>query len=572
MRQKNRNPMAAMAQWPRVSPSKRSIHHQNACSKNDAGSEGITSLMDISNRPNNVPVANRVIRRAASVDDDSVYASREKYQHNLNRQLLPNRLLFGPHSPATKGSNGRAPTAANYGANAPRIPLDVDKKRTESSTQVNRQVVPQDRSYLLDNEEETTTNRTHGAATKSLIFRRSPTTKTTVDQPPLQQQQQGEATPVNYLASSPSLGSFSNIPDIRPSLSCPTSLFDSPLLPTGASINQQRRQQQIMPCQSNDTAAEKLKAVDVSAIEYCEEDDATPSEDCGEETHSAAVANPMRNLSDAFELLVSSEDDTSMKQHPSKQSAPETFTSSSSTCDVTFEDNLKSTAGKSTSSTSTKPSPTSVLGFDAVDASSPPATKKGEVLQLDNGITVLRMSLPRFQLHEDLSGELHQGLIDRVSFYSIVRDINKEAADAAMSDPKGKLYNDDAVMCNNVNAKNGKVHTHPIRSKEGENILVLASKNDGEETMTPTMSAALLDEEWWLLSAMASRSPEEVALNHASALPPTFSEALGEKDSSTGDSTSSSKTQLWKPGRSWWEAKSGKNPWVEPVVHNNRWR
>ncbi len=578
MRQKNRNPMAAMTQWPGGSPNKRSIRHQNAPSANtiDAGADGTTSLMDISNRPNNVPVASRVIRRAASVDDDSVYASREKYQHNLNRQLLPNRLLFGPHSPSnksTKGSHshGRVPTSTNYGANAPRIPLDVEKKRTESSTQVNRQVVPQDRSYLLDNEEETTANRTNNAATKSLIFRRSPSTKTTVDQPPLQQQQQGEATPVNYLASSHPLGSFSNIPDIRPSLSCPTSLFDSPLLPTGASIHQQRQQQQIMPCQSNDTAADKLKAVDVSAIEYCEEDDATPSDSGGEETHSAAVANPMRNLSDAFELLVSSEDDTSKKQHLSKQSAPETFTSSS-TCDVTFEDNLKSTAGKSTGSTSTKPSPTSVLGFDTVDASSPPATKKGEVLQLDNGITVLRMSLPRFQLHEDLSGELHQGLIDRVSFYSIVRDINKEAADAAMSDPRGKLYNDDAVMCNNVNAKNGKVHTHPIRSKEGENILVLACKNDGEETMTPTMSAALLDEEWWLLSAMASRSPEEVALNHASALPPTFSEALGEKDSSTGDSTSSSKTQLWKPGRSWWEAKSGKNPWVEPVVHNNRWR
>lgn len=579
MRQKNKQPISAMAQWPGGAPNKRSLslHHQNASSTNnsDASAVGTTSLMDISNMPNNVPVANRVIRRAASVDDDSVFVGREKYQHNLNRQLLPNRLLFGPHSPSissNKGSHGRVPTAAIYGASAPRIPLDVDKKSTESSTQVNRQVVPQDRSYLLDNEEETTTNRTSDAATKSLIFRRSPTTKTTVDQP-LLQQQQGEATPVNYLASSPPLGSFSTIPDIRPSLSCPTSVFDSPLLPIGASINQQRQQQQIMPCQSNDTAAEKLKAVDVSAIEYCEEeDDATPLEVGGEETQSAAVANPMRNLSDAFELLVSSEDDTSKKQHLSKQSVQETFKSSSSTCDVTFEDNLKSTAGKSTGSTSTKPSPTSVLGFDTVDASSPPATKNGEVLQLDNGITVLRMSLPHFQLHEDLSGELHQGLIDRVSFYSIVRDINKEAADAAMSDPRGKLYNDEALMSNNVNAKNGKVHSHPIRSKEGENILVLACKNDGEESQKPSMGAALLDEEWWLLSAMASRSPEEVALNHASALPPTFSEALGEKDSSTGDSTSSSKTQLWKPGRSWWEAKSGKNPWVEPVVHNNRWR
>jgi hypothetical protein len=33
-----------------------------------------------------------------------------------------------------------------------------------------------------------------------------------------------------------------------------------------------------------------------------------------------------------------------------------------------------------------------------------------------------------------------------------------------------------------------------------------------------------------------------------------------------------SRTQLWKPSRSWWEAKSGKNPWIEPTSHNKRWR
>lgn len=32
------------------------------------------------------------------------------------------------------------------------------------------------------------------------------------------------------------------------------------------------------------------------------------------------------------------------------------------------------------------------------------------------------------------------------------------------------------------------------------------------------------------------------------------------------------RTSLWKPGRSWWEAKSGKNPWMEPALHNQRWR
>ena len=539
---------------------KRSLSRRQTSSNNiGASADCMTSHMSISTIDNNVPAANRGIRRASSVDDDSVYLGREKYQQ---RQLLPNRLLFGPHSPSSSNKeSSAADRVASFGA---KIPLDdVDEKRTGSSAQANRQVVPQDRSYLLDNEVNAAANRTNAAVTRSLIFRRSPTAKATVDQPLLQQQ--GEATPEDFLASSSPLGSIS-IPGIRPSLSCPTSVFDSPLLPIGTSSN---HRQQIMPCQSNDTATEKLNAVDISAIEYCEDDDATPS-DSGEETHRAAAVNPMRNLSDAFELLVSSEDEASKKQHLPTQSVQETFTSSS-TCDVTFEDNVKSTASKSTGSTSNKPSPTSVLGFDTADSSSPSATKKGEALQLENGITVLRMSLPRFQLHEDLCCEMHQGLIDRVSFYSIVRDINKEAADAAMSDPKGKMYNDEAVASNNVNAKDGKVHAHPIRSKENENILVLACTKNEAESTKPSMGAALLDEEWWLLSAMASRSPEEVALNHASALPSTFSEALGEKDSSTGDA-SSSKTQLWKPGRSWWEAKSGKNPWVEPVVHNNRWR
>jgi len=326
-----------------------------------------------------------------------------------------------------------------------------------------------------------------------------------------------------------------------------------------------------MSCSSTDTATDRLNAVDVSVIQYCDDDDdVSPSEDdSGEKINRVAVVNPMRNLSDTFELLVASEDDISKKQQRPEQSVRDTLASSSSTCDVTFED--KSAATTSTSSTSTKPSPTSVLGFDTVDSLSPPAAKKGDALQLENGITVLQMSLPRCHLHEDLCGEMHQGLIDRVSFYCIVRDINKEATDAAMTDPKGHLYNDEAVS-NNVNAKDGKVHAHPIQARESNNILVLACMENSEETWKPSMGLTLLDEEWWLLSAMASRSPEEVALNHASALPSTFSEALGEKDSSTSDSMSTSKTQLWKPGRSWWEAKSGKNPWVEPAVHNNRWR
>jgi len=535
----------------------------------------------------NIPTPDRIIRRAASVDDDSFYVGREKYQQH---QLLPNRLMFGLPSPSIHcskdstayGLNGAAVSNGNGGVVKP---PDVTEMRTESSTHVERQVVPQDRLFLdNDNNEQMIATATTESA---LIFRRSPTTKTVEQLPPLhfQQQQQHqqpqsseEATPVNFLVSSSPLGTFS-IPGIRPSLSCPTAVFDSPLLPRGAATNQQRQQQHIMPCPSNSSAAgDELADVNVSAIAYCDDEDedqnVTPSEDDGgEEINTATITNPMRNLSDAFELLVAGEDGV-----PKKQLQRPKQETSASVCDVTFED--KSAATTSTSSTSTKPSPTSVLGFDPVDSSSPPAPKKGDSIQLENGITVLRTSLPRFHLHEDLRGEMSQGLIDRVSFYSIVRDINKEATDAAMTDPKGHLYNNGRTSNNRkaggkevVRAKDGTVHAHPIQSKESNNILVLAGNTDGGESdLAPDMGAALLDEEWWLLSAMASRSPEEVALNHASALPSTFSEALGEKDNSTADVSSSSKTQLWKPGRSWWEAKSGKNPWVEPVVHNNRWR
>ena len=103
-------------------------------------------------------------------------------------------------------------------------------------------------------------------------------------------------------------------------------------------------------------------------------------------------------------------------------------------------------------------------------------------------------------------------------------------------------------------------------------------------------SSALIDEEKWLLRAISSRSVSEVENTRGSC--PTFAQAIGEQDSvAAADDCSSagggggsqqapnpmtdlsqSRTQLWKPSRSWWEAKSGKNPWIEPNSHNKRWR
>jgi hypothetical protein len=114
---------------------------------------------------------------------------------------------------------------------------------------------------------------------------------------------------------------------------------------------------------------------------------------------------------------------------------------------------------------------------------------------------------PPFDLCRDLS--LH--LTRRVSSYSVLHDVNKEATALANRDP---------------------------------------SANKAASTL-------VLDEEAWLLQTIANASEESCRSAD------TFSQAMGEQES---------RTQLWKPSRSWWEAKSGKNPWMEPFAHNQRWR
>ena len=101
-----------------------------------------------------------------------------------------------------------------------------------------------------------------------------------------------------------------------------------------------------------------------------------------------------------------------------------------------------------------------------------------------------------------------------------------------------------------VVAEDGKVHVHPNPKEEKNSVLVMAcladerktNPNEGPSACTvegqgnppafsvPSLGAALLDEEWWLMSAIASRTPEEVVANQSSKLLPTFYEAMGEKD------------------------------------------
>ena len=100
--------------------------------------------------------------------------------------------------------------------------------------------------------------------------------------------------------------------------------------------------------------------------------------------------------------------------------------------------------------------------------------------------------------------------------------------------------------------------------------VVSASDGVGQLPRTAASPAALVDEEWWLLSAGASRSDEERAGCDSTPLLPTFSEAVGEG----GGAQPARCERAQRAGRScgspvgagWRPIKSGKNPWVEPVA------
>lgn len=175
----------------------------------------------------------------------------------------------------------------------------------------------------------------------------------------------------------------------------------------------------------------------------------------------------------------------------------------------------------------------------------------------------LKIELPRFHLYKNLKRDLPQPVVDRCSFYSVIHGVNKEIQDMADQDSncaKELTVDEDSAL---VQAIKGSPH---INSHPKGYILPLA----------------VLDEELFLLAAISSRGDEEKLSINPNNCPATFSEAIGELDCSSFDGSaqsenplaalSNSRTQLWKPSRSWWEAKSGKNPWIEPRLHNKRWR
>jgi hypothetical protein len=162
----------------------------------------------------------------------------------------------------------------------------------------------------------------------------------------------------------------------------------------------------------------------------------------------------------------------------------------------------------------------------------------------------------QFRLHPQLQRDMSDALVQRVCFYSIIHDINKEATSMASNDDSGYNRNTDEVN-ERFDPLIMAAHGHPRLEYTGSSSVI---------------KTALIDEEQWLLDAIDSRSPDET--RSIKACPPTFLQAMGERDyeNPLTSLSNGSRTQLWKPSRSWWEAKSGKNPWIEPNSHNKRWR
>ncbi len=176
-----------------------------------------------------------------------------------------------------------------------------------------------------------------------------------------------------------------------------------------------------------------------------------------------------------------------------------------------------------------------------------------------------KLELPNFELTDKLKMNLTQPVINRCSLYSVIHGVNRAVQEMAAEDQNSNIED----------------------TKDEDSALVRAVNGPAKVSSTregPQVELAVLDEERFLLAAIENRDEDEMCIR---ACPATFAEAIGEVEpsvvsdptfASNGQSEnplsvlSSSRTQLWKPSRSWWEAKSGKNPWIEPKYHNKRWR
>jgi hypothetical protein len=183
--------------------------------------------------------------------------------------------------------------------------------------------------------------------------------------------------------------------------------------------------------------------------------------------------------------------------------------------------------------------------------------------EADMEAALKQRAAPEFKLHSSLQRLMSDDLVQRVSFYAVIHDINKEASAMAANDNSGYSATPDDA---------DEVHDPIVMAVCGESSAVI--ENDEKKSDENMYANALIDEEQWLLNVIESRSTDETCDLGNAACPPTFLQAMGELEYENPVATLSggARTQLWKPSRSWWEAKSGKNPWIEPKYHNKRWR
>jgi hypothetical protein len=277
-------------------------------------------------------------------------------------------------------------------------------------------------------------------------------------------------------------------------------------------------------------------------------------------TSTTPEKDPARNLTHAFEALCIDRDEAALKVPPSQAVI----------------------------------SPTSVAELHNGLPTSPPGISSTSSISSHHhrGASPGAKATLGLTLHPDLQRELAQAQVNRVSFYSILHDINKEAlamaANDALSqvpDPAEEEHSPLVLAAGVVPATD---HASVVSSKKEALIgmdLSVALVDEGTDASIGTLSlpegvrapvnshqclqiAAVRRAEEWLLSTIASRN------DSSRPCPATFLQAIGEKEYENPVSSlaGGSRTQLWKPSRSWWEAKSGKNPWIEPTSHNKRWR
>lgn len=251
-------------------------------------------------------------------------------------------------------------------------------------------------------------------------------------------------------------------------------------------------------------------------------------------------AIPRRNLTEAFEELYVEPGDNAVTTPATKEQQPQRPQESSKISEV---------------------SPTGVadLVADSESRDSPDTASNVHVAATEQDLSDSALDeLPHFQLHPSLQRDLSQALVNRVSFYGVIHDVNKEANSMATFDTSSYARS----SCGGDDA-----------TDEEFSPLVMAVNGAPSQPM-PSFSmldSAVIDEEKWLLAAIEARGEDES--RSVAACPPTFLQAMGEREYDNPlSSMETSRTQLWKPSRSWWEAKSGKNPWIEPTSHNKRWR